>query len=144
MDDRVNRDAAKYIRASAAEEAVLGIMLIYEDMRHKVATDQTLLSASDFSTAFGKRLFEVLCELDLSEFGYSKAMLGQYFGADEMGKIENIEQVRRSYTRNDLSVLEASIAALKEEKQKNFEQMDTKDMLENLRRINLQKKQNNK
>ena len=36
------------------------------------------------------------------------------------GKIEQIEQVRRSYTRNDLAVLEASIAALKEEKQKNF------------------------
>jgi hypothetical protein len=119
-------------------------MLIYEDMRHKIAADPTLLSAADFSTDFGKRLFQVLCELETGEYGYSKAMLGQYFGADEMGKIEQIEQVRRSYTRNDFAVLEASIAALKEEKKKNFEQMDTKDMLESLRKINLQKKKNNK
>ena len=116
LDDRINRDAAKHIRANAAEEALIGIMLIYDDLRSEVALGKTELSADDFITEFGKRAFEVICSLERDEYGFSKAMLGQRFTPDEVGKLEQIEQSRRQYTRNDRTVLLEYIKNLNEEK----------------------------
>ena len=134
LDDHVNRDAAKNIRASAAEEAVLGIMLMQEDKRHYVASGDAGLTADDFSTEFGRRLFEALCELENSEYGFSKAVLGQMFDLDEMGKIEQIEQQRRKLSRNDQDVLDDCIRTLREEKEKNAENVSTADLLANMRK----------
>ena len=116
LDNRVNRDAAKYIRANAAEEAIIAMMLIYEELRRKAADGALELSAEDFSTDFGKKVFGVICELERGEYGFSKAMLGQYLSLDEIGKLEQIEQNRRKYSRNDEEVLLEYIRNLKEEK----------------------------
>ena len=143
LNDRVNRDAAKNIRASAAEETVLGLMLFYDEMRSLVVEGKIELSADDFVTSFGKRVFLALCELEKSERGYSKAMLGQYFTPDEMGKIEQMEQTRRSYARNDVEVLRANVEAIKEEKEKDVASKSTGDLLAEQRR-RLQEKKDKK
>ena len=116
LDNRVNREAAKNIRANAAEEAIIGLMLIFDDQRSYVASGKAEVGEDDFSTEFGRRAFRLICELEQSEYGFSKAALGQNLGVDEMGKLEQIEQNRRKYTRNDRQVLEEYIKNLKEEK----------------------------
>ena len=67
-------------------------------------------------TDFGRRVFEALCELENSPAGYSKAMLGQKFSVDEIGRIEKIEVDRMFLSKNDREVFENCIEKLKEEK----------------------------
>jgi len=113
--DRINVDAAKNIRASRAEETVLGLVLMDDGFRKEVAESDALLSSEDFFTGFGRRVFEAICRLEQSEEGFSKAMLGQEFNADELGRIEKIELERRNLARNDREVFLAAIGALKNE-----------------------------
>lgn len=126
LDNRVNRDAAKNIRANAAEEAILGMMLIFDELRSEVASGKAGICADDFSTEFGKRAFIGICELEKGEYGFSKAALGQSFSVDEMGKLEQIEQSRRKYTRNDREVMNEYIKNLREERlaSKNRDDLD--------------------
>ncbi|MBE6593794.1 MAG: hypothetical protein E7642_07365, partial [Ruminococcaceae bacterium] len=118
IGDRVNPDAAKHIKATAAEEALLGLMLIFDEFRRAAAEQSVPISADDFVTSFSRRVFEALCELENSEAGYSKAMLGQMFDIDEMGRIEKIEIDRRRLARNDREVFISCINNIKEEKNK--------------------------
>ncbi len=117
IGDRVNNDAAKNIKATANEEAILGLMLMFDEFRAEVVRSK-LLEREDFITEFSRRIFEVLCELEMSEAGFSKAMLGMYFNADEIGRIEKIEIERRMLARNDRDVLLSCIEGLKSEKTK--------------------------
>jgi len=92
-------------------------MLIYDEFRRDAASGKAEIAADDFVTAFGRRIFEVLCELENSEGGYAKTMLGQFFEPAEMGRIERIEQDRRRLSRNDREVFLAFIEQIKKEKQ---------------------------
>ena len=91
-------------------------MLIYDELRSEIALGKTELSSNDFITEFGRRAFEVICSLEIDEYGFSKAMLGQHFTPDEIGKLEQIEQNRRKYTINDRAVMLEYIKNLKEER----------------------------
>ena len=124
IGDRVNNDAAKNIRATANEEAILGLMLIYDEFRVDAAQKKVDLSEDDFVTDFGRRVFLALCELENSEGGFSKALLGQSFTVEEMGRIEKIEIDRRMLLRNDRSVFESCISGLKNESRKNDQTAD--------------------
>lgn len=116
IGDRVNVDAAKNIKANRTEEEILGLMLIFEEFRAKAADGFEGLCADDFLTEFGRRVFEAMLELERSEGGFSKAMLGQSFTPDEMGRIEKIELSRRNLSRNDTQVFSDLIKGLKNEK----------------------------
>ena len=118
IGDRVNNDAAKNIRATANEEAIIGLMLIYDELRAEAASGSVGLTADDFITDFGKRVFSVLCELERSEGGYSRALLGQYFTVEEMGRLEKTELDRRMLARNDRSVFLSFVEGLKNESKK--------------------------
>ena len=118
LGDRINTDAAKNIRGSRTEETLLGLMLIFDEFRREAAEGRAGVTADDFVTAFGRRIYEALCRLELSERGFSKAMLGETFTMDELGRIEKIEQERRALAKNDREVFEASVKALKEESKK--------------------------
>ena len=114
IGDRVNNDAAKNIKATANEESILGLMLMLDEIRAEAASGE-LISAEDFVTDFGRRVFTALCELEVSESGFSKAMLGQYFTVDEMGRIERLEMERRMLARNDREVFVSCVNGLKKE-----------------------------
>ena len=115
--DRINMDAAKNIRASRAEETVLGLILMDDVFRSEAASGSIGLSSEDFFTAFGRRVFDTICALERSDGGFSKAMLGQSFNADELGRIEKIELERRNLARNDREVFLAAVGALRNEAQ---------------------------
>ena len=129
--DRVNTDAAKNIRAGQAEEVLLGLILIYDEFRREAAEGRVPIRAEDFSTEFGRRVFEEICRLERSEYGFSKSLLPERFNADELGRIERMEIERRSLNRNDRDVFLAAIAAIKEEKARAS---TTDDFAEELRR----------
>lgn len=118
IGDRVNNDAAKNIRATANEEAIIGLMLIFDEFRAEAASGNAGLTAEDFVTDFGRRVFLTLCELENSEGGYSRALLGQYFTVEEMGRLEKTELDRRMLARNDRSVFLSFIDGLKGEARK--------------------------
>ncbi len=118
LDDRINIDAAKNIRASVSETALLGLLLIYDEYRGEVAAGKLALMADDFMTDFGRRVFEAMMALEQSESGFSKAMLGQFFTIEELGRIERIEIDRRQLANNDRAVFLSCMEALKQEKER--------------------------
>ncbi len=122
IGDRVNTDAAKYVAANDCEESILALMMLFDEYRHGVVTGEIQLSADDFVTGFGRRVFETLCELERSNGGYSKALLGQYFSVDELARLEKTEVERRRLANNGRDVFLAYVDALKKQRE------ETKDM----------------
>ncbi len=116
IGDRVNNDAAKNIRANAAEEGLLGLLLIFEEYRKEAARDSSIISAEDFTTSLGRKIFEVIIGLENSEQGYSSALLSQFFTLDELGRIQKIERDRRNLARNDRDVFLEFAENVKKEK----------------------------
>ena len=111
--DRTNRDAAKNIAANAAEEAILGLLLLYEEHRSAVQSGKVELSAEDFCTALGKRMFEEIMRLQGSDGGFLFALLGESFNPDEIGRMQKYMQARSSLTANGTDVFKSSIDALR-------------------------------
>ena len=118
VGDRVNPDAIKNIQANALEENILGLLLIYDEYRQGVISGKIELNADDFVTAFGRRVFESIIEVSRTNGEFLYSMLGQFFTADEMGRLEKMRQNRLTLTENGFDVLDVSIAALKSEKEK--------------------------
>ena len=118
IGDRVNPEAIKNIQANAIEENILGLLLIYDEYRRGIISNKIALTADDFVTAFGKKVFSAIIEVASAEGEFLYAMLGQYFTADEMGRLEKMRQNRLALTENGRDVLDASISALKEEREK--------------------------
>ena len=116
LDDRVNPEAAGNIRAAAAEDTVLGLMLRYEEHRRAVREGAVSLTADDFVTAFNRRVFEAIMELENSDGGFSTAVLGEQFDPDEMGRLAKLAQARRNLSENGQSVLKAAVRTLQDEK----------------------------
>ena len=133
IGDRVNTDSAKNIRANAAEEGLLGLLLIFDEYRKEIVKEDPIIAADDFTTALGRRIFEAIAELERSEQGFSRAMLGQSFNLDELGRIERIAQDRRSLARNDREVFLELVDNVKKAKAASNESGDVGDELERLR-----------
>ena len=139
--DRVNPDAAKNPAAAAAEEAVLGLMLLYPEHRRAVCDGKVALTSEQFFTALGKRMFEVICELEQSEQGFDFSVMGERFTPDEMGRLVRVQQDRQALSNNGIDVLEAAAAALAAEKEK-LEQRESGNMQAELARRRAAMKKN--
>ena len=124
IGDRINPDAAKNIKAAAAEEAILGLMLLFDEHRSAAANGSAGITKEDFYTDFGGRVFEAIVELERSEGGYMYSLLGEHFTPDEMGRMQGMEYKRRQLASNGKDVFSASIDALKEAKNKSLEAND--------------------
>ena len=116
IGDRTNPDAAKNIRATAAEEAILGLMLMFEEYRSGVVSGKLALVSNDFLSEFHRRIFDKIIEIHSSEGGFSSSLLGEFFSPDEMGRIQGLEQKRRALTQNGVDVFLECINSLKAEK----------------------------
>ncbi len=115
VGDRINRDAAKNIKAKSAEEAAIGLMLMFEEYRELVAKGKIELSRDDFFSEFHASVFERIMELTAAgEYDFS--LLGQFFSPDEMGRLEGLEQKRRVLTENGRDVFVQCVETIKKEK----------------------------
>lgn len=113
VGDRVNPDAIKDVQATAAEETILGLMLIYPEYRASAADGSAGLTADSFFTALGRRAFEQIVTMQRSSEGYSAPMLEQAFSPDEVGRLQRMEMRRRTLTENGPSVFRAAVDTLR-------------------------------
>ncbi len=116
--DRVNPDAAKDPRAASAEEAVIGLLLMFEEYRNAVERGEIALSADDFVTEFNRRVFDALMRGHAAEGGLRPELLGIEFDPDEMGRIERAEMARRQLTQNGPEVFRSAVSVLQDAKKK--------------------------
>ncbi len=142
VGDRTNPETIKNIRAAAAEEAIIGLLLMFEEYRSDVQNGRVPLGGDDFCTSLGKRVFEKIMELHASEGGFMYSLLGEYFTPDEMGRIQRAEQSRRALTENGIQVLVGCVNTLKEEKNK-VSDADGGSNIDEIRRL-LESKRNKK
>ena len=117
--DRVNPDAAKNMQAVAAEEAILGLIMLYPEHRKMITTGTVVLSENDFFSDFGKRAYTSIMQMEGLDGGFNYSLLGESFSPDEMGRLQSMLQRRRALAENGTAVLRASVQTLKEQKQKS-------------------------
>ena len=115
VGDRINADGIKNIKAKAAEEAVIGLMLMFEEYRDLVCSRKIVLSETDFSSEFHGRVFQKIVELQENN-QYDFSLLGGFFTPEEMGRLQGLEQKRRMLTENGRAVFEQCVETVKTEK----------------------------
>jgi len=111
ISDRVNRDFAKNPKAARLEEIVLGMMLHCPEFIGK-AVGTGKLTASDFVTDYGQRLFEVLEEGAEGEFDLS--VLNEKMTPDEVSRAMKLSVSRMNLQNTDTIFFE-TVEALKRE-----------------------------
>ena len=112
--DRINPDYAKNVAAAKAEEAVLGMLLLYPEHRQAVQNEKIKLAETDFFTEFGKRVFCAIAELD-AEGTFDASQLGEYFSPEEQGRIMRMQLARGELSDNSSIVFAESVSALRRE-----------------------------
>ena len=117
MRDKVNPEAAGNIRAAAAEEAIIGLLLRYAEHRQAVLSGIIPLTRDCFVTTFHRNVFTVIMTLEESDEGFDFSLLGEYFTVEEMGRLARLEQARRMLAENGSAVLRAAIRTLAEAKE---------------------------
>ena len=118
VGDRINADGIKNVRARAAEEAVIGLVLLREDCRGLIEKGKLELSGKDFTSEFYGRVFDSIMTLHRDD-QYDFSLLGQFFSPDEMGRLQGLEQKRRALTENGTDVFESCVKTLKDEKEQS-------------------------
>ena len=108
----INPDSARDPKAAAAEESVLGLLLIFGEYRRAVADGTIALGAEDFVTSFHRSVFEKMMEMERSEYGFRFELFGENFSPDEVGRIQKMEVARQSLTQNGPEVFRSAVDAL--------------------------------
>ena len=128
--DRINPEAAKDPRAAAAEETVIGLLLIFDEYRNAVEKGEIALRAEDFVTSFHRRVFEAVMRLHNTESGFRFELLGLEFEPDEIGRIEKTEMARQQLSQNGPAVFRSAVEVLKDAKKR--EDLKNEDIHERL------------
>ena len=113
IGDRINADGIKNIKARAAEEAIIGLMLIYDEYRAAVMSGKVELEKEDFFSEFYSKVFSHICELE-SGGEYDFSLLGQFFSPEEIGRLEGLMQKRRELAENGFDVFQIGRASCRE------------------------------
>ncbi len=114
--DRANPDFVKAPAVAKNEESVLGLLLLYPDHRKKVFS-ANLLSANDFYTDLGKRVFEYI-KTAYALGDENAPELNEAFSSEEVGRITKMKIARMNLAENGPSILIESIDSLKNSMQK--------------------------
>ncbi len=118
LGDKVNPEAAGNVQAAAAEETIIGLLLLYAEHRNAVKKGVLDITANDFLTSFHRRAFETVMALEESEGGYDFSLLGESFNPDEMGRLAKLEQQRRVMSENGTPVLRGALETLRAAREK--------------------------
>ena len=140
--DRVNPDTAKNVQAVAAEEAILGLLMLYPEHRRLITSGAVTLSEDDFFSGLGKRAYTRIMQMETEEGGFNYSLLGQDFSPDEMGRLQSMLQRRRALAENGTAVLRASVDTLRQQKQKSDTQASG-DAMESIKQLLDAKKKKN-
>ena len=97
---------------------ILGLLLARQEHRKKLKDGVLELSADDFVTDFGKKVFNVINERTESTGVFDSYSCGDMFSVDEMGRITKMVVAREVLTVNDENVLMDAVKALMSESEK--------------------------
>ena len=107
--DKINPDFVKNPAAARAEEAVLGLMLLQDDLRHFAKEPPISLSEEDFYTEFGKKVYRFVCnDTETVED------INEIFTPEEVGRITHMKVGRMQLTDNGVTVFAESVRNLRE------------------------------
>lgn len=120
--DRVNPDAVKNVRGAAAEEVILGLIMLYPELRAAVRSGGVQLEKSDFVTAFHARVFEAVISYDEEKAPFDFGLLGAQFSPEEMGRITKMCVEREGFAANGMALLRDCVRTLKGAKTKSLEE----------------------
>ncbi len=133
-NDRVNPDSVKNIRASRAEDAVIGILMIHPEYIGEMKNRNIEFSPDKFVTSFGKKVVALM--LDHSSGSEFDAMsLGEGLTVDEMGRLSKLKLDRQDLSNNTFDIMLSCMATLADAAGKK--ELDINDMI-------LQKRSKNK
>ncbi len=133
IGDRINTDGIKNVRAKGAEEAIIGLLLIFDEYRSAVASGKIALRREDFFSEFHAKAFDAVIELEKSD-GYDFSLLGELFTPDEIGRLEGLIRKRRELSENGIEVFSGCVETLKSERaRKEAEEGSMADLAELLR-----------
>ncbi len=127
ISDRVNPDFAKVPKAARFEETVLGLLLLRREYLTK-AVDGKPLSADDFPTELGRRLFGVISEGEEAG-GFDLGMLSETFTQEEVSRATRMLQERMKLSDNGIAVFEDVVQKLRAENEKNAKAADGDEFL---------------
>lgn len=125
IGDRVNPESASNIKAGKTEEAILGMMLLKEELL-KACVNK--LKAENFVTPFGKKVFEAITNVYREHSKFDIGFIEGEFSLDEVSRIMKMQSERGRLTVNDEGVLNDYIDSLLKEKQKSIDS-DTFDSI---------------
>lgn len=123
ISDRLNPQAAKYLRGATAEDNILGILAAYPEM---IEPSLAVLSEEDFITDFNRQIFARMAELSKSGLP-DISMLSEFFDTSVMSRIYELRSSRMKLSHNDLQEIKAFAAVLSEEKKKAENPADMSD-----------------
>lgn len=107
--DRVNPDRIKNLKAAAAEEVILGIMLKYSEYAQRIAKGSIELSGEDFVSEFSRRVFDAIMH---SGEEFEIGMLNSVLSEAEMARVIKMQIAREGLANTDEVFLD-SISTLK-------------------------------
>lgn len=124
-NDRVNPDAVKNIRASRAENAVIGILMIHPEYIGEMKNRNVEFSPDKFVTSFGKKTVALMLDhSNGSEF--DELSLGEGLTVDEMGRLSKLKLDRQGLS-NTFDIMLSCMATLADAAGKK--ELDINDMI---------------
>lgn len=111
--DKVNPDFIKAPSLAKAEEAALGMLMLYPECRKKAFEDSDVLCENDFFTAFGKRVFSFIKD-NTDSSHYDDKGLDEVFTPEEVGRITKMKVSRLSLQNNGVNVFLDIVKTLKD------------------------------
>ncbi|MBR4880761.1 MAG: DNA primase, partial [Clostridia bacterium] len=112
--DRVNPDRIKNLKAAAAEEVILGILLKYPEYSAKIRSGKIDLKSGDFVSDFSRRVFDAVTE---AGDDFEPGMLNSFFSEAEMARLVKLQIAREGLSNTD-EVFSDSVKTLKEASKK--------------------------
>ena len=97
--------------ASAAEDAIIGILLLFPE-QIAPARKKLGLCEEDFFTEFGRRIFSHIVKFSDESGGFDWGMLAQSFSSDEMSRISALRSSRDGL-ENGEQILEKCVERLR-------------------------------
>ncbi len=115
IGDRINPEHSQNPKAVAAEEALLGIMMLHPERAVQIRNGRFDLGEGDFVTEFSRRLFVSIMKLQ-GEGKTDIGMLGGEYSDAEMSRIYEIQVRRNGLDSASEEVFDDNIKALRKAK----------------------------
>ena len=112
--DRINPDALKNKRAASAEEAIIGILLLYPELIPEFIALPEKPTPKDFVTSFGRKVYETLTSTDENGAFFNPSRLPELFDSGQVGRIERMKVSRMNITDNGIGELKECLKTLRD------------------------------